>query len=283
MGYVYALCCVDPSGSDPLDVHFVRSTDGGVTWSPRVRVNDDAPASGSWQWFGTMSVAPNGRIDAVWNDTRSTGIVNRCQLYYSYSTDAGSTWSANVPLSPVWDSFVGWPNQEKIGDYYHMSSDQVGAHLAWAATLNGEQDVYYLRIGEYDCNDNGVPDSEDIAGGESSDVNSNGIPDECEEGVIDVEEVAASGLGLRTVPNPSGAITHVVFEVKGADARVRVQIFGADGRLVRSLVDGPIAPGRHALAWDGNDEAGKAVAPGAYFCRLEGPEGTETRRVLRVR
>ena len=31
-----------------------------------------------------------------------------------------------------------------------------------------------------DCNCNGVPDSDDIAGGESDDLNGNGIPDECE-------------------------------------------------------------------------------------------------------
>ncbi len=31
-----------------------------------------------------------------------------------------------------------------------------------------------------DCNCNGVPDGDDIAGGESLDVNGNGIPDECE-------------------------------------------------------------------------------------------------------
>jgi hypothetical protein len=230
-----------------------------------------------------MSVAPNGRIDAVWNDTRSTGTVNLCQLYYSFSTDGGSTWSANEALSPVWDSFVGWPDQNKIGDYYHMISDKVGAHLAWAATLNGEQDVYYLRIGEYDCNDNGVPDSEDIAGGGSSDVNANGIPDECEEGAVDVRDVAMSGSGLRAIPNPAGPVTRIEFEVGADDARVRVQIFDVEGRVVRTLLDGPIAPGRHAITWDGSDDSGATVAPGAYFCRLERPEGTETRRILRLK
>ena len=31
-----------------------------------------------------------------------------------------------------------------------------------------------------DCNCNGVSDADDIAGGESNDINSNGVPDECE-------------------------------------------------------------------------------------------------------
>ncbi len=57
------------SGSDPLDVRFSRSTDGGVSWSPSIKINDDI-GTNAYQWFGTMSVAPNGRIDVVWLDTR---------------------------------------------------------------------------------------------------------------------------------------------------------------------------------------------------------------------
>jgi hypothetical protein len=176
-GHVYALCSVDPLGTDPADVMFSRSSDAGVTWSPAVRVNDVATG---WQWFGTISVAPNGRIDVVWNDTRNDPSANRSETFYSFSTDGGLTWAQGVPISPSWNSRVGWPQQNKIGDYYHMTSDRVGANLAYAATFNNEQDVYFLRIGDYDCNGNGVGDRQDIAGGFSQDVNRNGIPDECE-------------------------------------------------------------------------------------------------------
>jgi hypothetical protein len=50
-GNVYVLTSLDPTGADPQDVHFVRSTDGGATWSQPVRVNDTT-AAGTWQWFG---------------------------------------------------------------------------------------------------------------------------------------------------------------------------------------------------------------------------------------
>jgi hypothetical protein len=145
-GYVYLLCSVNRfSNPDPLDVMFSRSTDGGLTWSAPVRVNDD-PGTSAYQWFGTMSVAPNGRIDAVWYDTRDNpGSVNSA-LYYSYSLDAGLTWSANEKLSDSFNPHVGWPIQQKLGDYIQMISDDDGARLAWAATFNGEQDVYYSDI-----------------------------------------------------------------------------------------------------------------------------------------
>jgi Secretion system C-terminal sorting domain len=67
-------------------------------------------------------------------------------LYYSNSTNGGVTWSPNERLSDYFDPHVGWPQQNKMGDYFDMVSDINGANLAWAATFNGEQDVYYSYI-----------------------------------------------------------------------------------------------------------------------------------------
>jgi hypothetical protein len=145
-GNVYLLASVSPNGSpDPLDVRFARSTDGGGTWSSSVRVNDD-PGTGDYQWFGTMSVAPNGRIDAAWLDTRDGPGAYDSSLYYSWSEDAGVTWAANLRITSDFDPRIGWPQQNKMGDYIHMVSLNNAAHLAFAATLNGEQDVYYARF-----------------------------------------------------------------------------------------------------------------------------------------
>lgn len=181
-GFVYLLSTVDPIpayGQQPAAVLISRSEDGGVSWNAPVRVNDDPTNNGAWHWFGAHAVAPNGRIDAIWNDTRDTGSDVVSQLYYAYSYDAGQSWSDNVAVSPSFNSTVGWPNQSKIGDYYTIVSDSAGGHVAYAATFNGEQDVYYVRVFP-DCNGNGVSDVEDTAG-TSPDCNGNFIPDECEE------------------------------------------------------------------------------------------------------
>ncbi|UCC30236.1 MAG: hypothetical protein JSU86_18805 [Phycisphaerales bacterium] len=179
-GNLYVLGSVDPAGYDPLDIHFARSTNGGLTWSEPVRVNDDATDNGAWQWFGTMSVAPNGRIDVIWNDTRGDVSGRFSELYYSFSLDGGLTWAENVPLSQPFDHHLGYPEQDKLGDYYDMVSENFGVGIAYAATFNLEQDVYYLRIGGFDCNGNEIPDSEDLAQGTSDDCNENDIPDECD-------------------------------------------------------------------------------------------------------
>lgn len=145
-GNIYLLCSVvRNSNNDPLDVMFARSTNSGASFSAPVRVNDD-PGTSAIQWFGTMSVAPTGRIDVVWLDTRDHPGTNLSALYYSNSTDQGVTWSPNERMSDYFDPNVGWPNQDKMGDYFHMVSDSLGARLAWAATFNNEQDVYYSYI-----------------------------------------------------------------------------------------------------------------------------------------
>jgi hypothetical protein len=149
-GNVYLLASVRrSSNSDPADVMFAASTDGGITWSHPVRLNDD-PSETNSQWFGTMAVSPNGRIDAIWLDTRDAPSGSDLSaLYYSFSSDQGKTWSVNEKMSDSFDPHVGYPNQYKLGDYIDMVSDNSGAHLAWAGTFNGEQDVYYSHIVPY--------------------------------------------------------------------------------------------------------------------------------------
>jgi hypothetical protein len=149
---IYMLASVEP-GQSFTEVMFVRSTDGGLTFSAPLRVNDDANHQNKWHWFGTFAVAPNGRLDAVWYDTRNDPGNLLSQLFYSYSTDAGVTWSPNVAVSQAFDPHQGYPNQSKIGDYITIVSDNTGGNVAYAATFNfnpnrgqHEEDVYYVRV-----------------------------------------------------------------------------------------------------------------------------------------
>ena len=132
---------------------FVRSTDDGATFSAPVKVNDDPVNPSKWHWFGTFSVAPNGRLDAVWYDTRNAANNTDSQLFYSFSTDAGLTWSPNVAVSNAFNPSEGYPNQNKIGDYITIVSDETGGNVAYSATFNfnpnrnqHEEDVYYVRV-----------------------------------------------------------------------------------------------------------------------------------------
>jgi hypothetical protein len=139
------LCTVTNDPGNLANVMFTRSTNGGRTWSAPVRINDDSTAQNAWHWFGTLAVAPNGRIDTCWNDTRHSPDGTHSELYYSWSEDGGLNWAPNRPLSPLFDHTLGYPMQEKMGDYIGMVSLNEGACIAYTATFNGEEDVYFVR------------------------------------------------------------------------------------------------------------------------------------------
>src|SRR5216110_1134294 len=151
--YIYMLASVVPPGRSTTDVMFARSTNGGASFSAPQRINDDPVNPSKWHWFGTVSVAPNGRLDAVWYDTRNAANNTDSQLFYSFSMDGGVTWSANVAVSNPFNPFEGYPNQSKIGDYITIVSDATGGNVAYSATFNfnptrgqHEEDVYYVRV-----------------------------------------------------------------------------------------------------------------------------------------
>ena len=250
-GWIYVLASVQPPG-DPLDVYFIRSTDLGNTWSQPVRVNDDPPG-GAFQWFGTMSVSPSGRIDAVWNDTRGSADSTISALYYSYSTNAGVTWAPNVQVTPTWNCTIGYPNQQKIGDYYDTTSDNTGVDVAYAATFNGGEDVYYLRI-----------------------------PNSASQTAVD-DAPPAHVPALRSFPNPFSRATTIRFDAPRQGGRVRLEIFDVTGHRVATLADGfRTGPGQ-SVVWDGRRSDGAEAAPGMYLCRLHAPGITQTQRILRIR
>jgi hypothetical protein len=244
---VYLLCSVERiSNNDPLDIMFSRSTTGGKTWSNPVRVNDDA-GQDAWQWFGTMSVAPDGRVDVAWLDTRDNPGTVLSSLYYSSSTDGGLTWSMNERLSDEFDPHVGWPQQDKMGDYFDMYSDSTGAHLAWAGTFNGEQDVYYGRI---------IADSTvtDVAGEDLS--------------------VPGSYELLQNFPNPFNPSTQIGMRI-AEPTHVTLRVYDILGREVATLVNEQLEAGDHTRTWDAS-----GMASGVYYYRLQAADFTQTRSLV---
>ncbi|MCE9557688.1 MAG: hypothetical protein K8R88_01935 [Armatimonadetes bacterium] len=145
-GNVYMMGTLQRDVGSELDVMFVRSSNQGVSFSPAVRINDDPAGQGHSHWFGTLAVAPNGRLDAIWFDTRIDASKIKSAPFYSYSLNGGTTWSANEQIAPMFDPLIGWPQQNKIGDYIGVLSTNNFAQCIFPATWNGEQDVYFARI-----------------------------------------------------------------------------------------------------------------------------------------
>ncbi len=105
------------------------------------------------------------------------------------------------------------------------------------------------------------------------------------EGAVDAPELAGTaGLELYpNRPNPFRESTMLSFSLP-APASVRINVYDAAGRLVRTLAAGETFPaGRHERAWDGRDEAGRAAAPGFYALRVEAAGLASVRKLLIVR
>lgn len=81
-------------------------------------------------------------------------------------------------------------------------------------------------------------------------------------------------------PSPFTASTRIGFDAAQGGS-VRLSVYDVAGRLVRRLVDGVQASGRHRIGWDGRDDAGRHVAPGVYVIHLETPVARATSKVVR--
>jgi len=86
----------------------------------------------------------------------------------------------------------------------------------------------------------------------------------------------------ETMPNPMIAGATLRYALAG-DSPIRLGIYRVDGRMVRSLVSGPVVQGSHQVWWDGRDNAGSPVASGTYYSILEAGGKRTARTVVVIR
>jgi len=91
---------------------------------------------------------------------------------------------------------------------------------------------------------------------------------------------AAFALG-QNFPNPFNPQTVIEISVPecGGEA-ANLTVYDLRGRLVDTLVNGFLAPGRYRLVWDGRSGRGEHVSSGVYFYRLTVAGRSETRRMI---
>ncbi|MGB7540270.1 MAG: sialidase family protein [Anaerolineales bacterium] len=105
--------------------------EGGVTWSPNVKVNDD---SGMLIQGDPILVADNsGDLHAAWVDYRNGGN----DIYYSNSSDGGENWSANTKVNDGISSSAGVPS---------LAVDGSGTlYVTWWDNRNGPRAIFFSK------------------------------------------------------------------------------------------------------------------------------------------
>lgn len=171
------------------DIYYKRSTDGGITWEPDVRLTNNNSSSKK-----PSIVVSGNEVHVVWYDDRD----GNNEIYYKRSTDGGVIWEADTRISNapgpsmypslsvsgssvhvVWDDDrSGTPNYEI---YYRQSTDGGSTwgeetllanelysyfasiatsgstvHVVWSDSRSGHEELYYKR-----SNDEGVTWGED--------------------------------------------------------------------------------------------------------------------------
>jgi hypothetical protein len=125
------------SNGDAGNVFYIRSTDGGVTFSAPFQLNSDTTTRPQWQ--PNLSVGADGSLVAVWYDgreattcTKGNPSVPCYRMWARKSLDNGATWMPDEPFSDVVTPLPGQPDPNIVTEYagdYDYSFAGGAAHI----------------------------------------------------------------------------------------------------------------------------------------------------------
>jgi hypothetical protein len=141
----------DGWGMSPLDrsdIFYVRSTDGGNTFSSPLKINDDG--STTTQFLPSIAAASDGTLGVKWWDRRNDlSGDSLTDVYMTISHDGGASFGKNFRVSdhnwvfgPIEPGFASAYH----GDYDGMAADANNFHLGWSDERNSEPDAFYSQI-----------------------------------------------------------------------------------------------------------------------------------------
>jgi hypothetical protein len=101
-------------------------------------------------------------------------------------------------------------------------------------------------------------------------------------GCVSHPEVPTAFRLVQNAPNPFNPRTTVAYDVP-VSSEMSIRVYDVTGRLVTTLVDGVVEPGRHAVTWNGTNDAGEGVGTGVYFCVMDATDYHATRKMTLLR
>ena len=145
-GTLYLNWCDQKNGEEDTDVWMLKSTDGGETWSERIKVNQDK--SGRHQFFTWFAVDQStGYIYTVYYDRRNYSDT-QTDVYLSVSRDGGTTFTdtklSKTPFTPDPEIF--------FGDYLNIDAVQGTIRPIWPRMDSGKISLWIALISEKKLN-----------------------------------------------------------------------------------------------------------------------------------
>jgi hypothetical protein len=319
MPYVLA----DPNDPDSFyfcATHLVRYRHGfGNTWTPIAGAQDFTVSGGAYTTALAISPAdPDDRLTVTntgrlwWSSdggsawTLSTETGPAAHYFYGTAlefspTVVGEAYAGGSGYSgpAVWRTEDGGATWSAVGDglpatlVYDLAYEGGASPVVYAATEAGPYRLDPATDTWESLDDASAPlttywsvEAVPAAGVMRFGTYGRGIWDWQIESTVPVEGWAAAGSGpelrLLNAPNPFADATTIRFTLSGRGP-AELRVLDVTGRRVRELASGERGIGTHRVVWDGRDDAGRRVAAGVYFARLETDEGVAVRRITRMR
>jgi hypothetical protein len=126
-----------------IDVYLIRSTDGGISWSDPIRVNQDPAGLGKEHFSTWITCDPEtGVLAVIFYDDRNVSATG-CETFVAVSRDAGATWT-DFKVSDV--SFTPAPipgmSSDYFGDYIGISARGGRVYPVWTDNRAGRPLAY---------------------------------------------------------------------------------------------------------------------------------------------
>jgi hypothetical protein len=213
-----------------------------------------------------------------------------------YPPTSGGVWwhhdAANHRLIVQYDSMPTYANRN-VYDWF-----QVVIHDTTLAAPDGNSvfTCQYLTANSYNACTIGANDSTTGTGIQvlfDGSLHRAALPVEAGRAIRFTTDAPSVGLAEGPTPkrpaparlavegNPFTGSTVIRYTV-GKPGRVTLALYDNAGRRVRVLAAAEQAAGGYRLRWPGDDEAGRSVAAGVYWLRLETPDGVVTGKVVRL-
>jgi len=131
-GRIFVCYCSAPTAGSTrnYDPIVQVSTDEGATWSVQRSANMGVAGDTADQYLPWMCVDPVGVVHVMWCDLRNYTNYNG-DMYYSYSTDHGVTFSTPEMINDVTPCLYGAVAGNYQGDYNEICADNGRVYVEW--------------------------------------------------------------------------------------------------------------------------------------------------------